>query len=392
MTRTIPAAVALVFSLVPLAAQRRPVPAPAPVPDLSGVWSLNRGLSQFPTDVGFGMDVVPASGGENTATESSGRSGNPRSLTTRPQTEEVARNTRQLVREVKAPSAKLIIEQTSDYVTVTDAQGASRTFRTDGRDELQPLEAGPLATASRWDGGKLVVRYKVEPGREVRYTYARKADPLQLVVTAEFVERGGHDTVTRVYEPAKPGDPVEPPQAALPVLPSQRAAETPRLAPPTTRETPGVPSPAGAAPQAFDQRRDAELIGLTSLGLVVEGVGPEAEHCGIRPAAVEAAASKALTDAGLKVVRNTDNDTYLYVNVNTTAMSTGFCFTRYDVYLYSHTTATMSYGARPVLVQVALQNKGGITGSGASSHGEAVVRAIRQYAEQIGARVRDANR
>jgi hypothetical protein len=378
--------------VLPLAAQRRPVPAPVPRPDLSGVWSLNRGLSQFPTDVGFGMDVVPKSAGDNTAIESTGQSGNPRSLTARPQTEEEARNSRQLLQEARVPSPRLIVEQTPDAVTITDGTGASRTFRTDGRDELQPLGAGPMASATRWEAGKLVVRYKVEPGREIRYTYSRKADPVQLIVQTEFVERGGHDVITRVYQPAQAGDPVTPPPAALPMLPSQRVAESPRLAPPTSRETPGVPATAGASPQPFDQRRDAELIGLTSLGLVIEGVGPEAEHCGIKESVVEAAASKALTDAGLKVVRNTDNDTYLYINVNTTAMSTGFCFTRYDVYLYSHTTATMSYGARPVLVQVALQNKGGITGSGASSHGEAVVRAIRQYAEQISARVRDVNR
>jgi hypothetical protein len=377
---------------IPLAAQRRPVPAPVSIPDLSGVWTLNRGLSQFPKEVGFGMDVVSSSPGDNTALENSGRSGNPRSLTTRPQTEDVARNTRQLVQEAKEPTQRLIVEQTSDAVTMTDARGMSRTFRTDGRDELQPLDAGPLATASRWESGRLVVRYKVEPGREIRYTYTHKADPRQLVVQTEFVERGGHDTITRVYEPAKPGDPVTPPPAALPMLPSQRVSETPGLAPPTSRDTPALPAPAGAAPQSFDQRRDAELIGLSSLGLVVEGIGPEAEHCGIKQGAIETAASKALSDSGLKVVRNTDNDTYLYINVNTTAMSTGFCFTRYDVYLYSHTTATMSYGARPVLVQVSLLNKGGITGSGASSHGEAVVRAIRLYAEQISARVRDVNR
>jgi hypothetical protein len=178
-------------------------------------------------------------------------------------------------------------------------------------------------------------------------------------------------------------------------LPSQKIAETPRLAPPTNREAGQAPVPAaqgGAAPQGFDQRRDAELIGLTSLGLVVEGVGPEAEHCGVKQLALETAAAKSLSDAGLRVVRNTDNDTYLYINVNTTAMSTGFCFTRYDAHFYTHTTATLSYGARPVLVQVSLLHKGGITGSGASSHGEAVGRTLKQYVDQMAARIRDANK
>jgi transcriptional regulator of nitric oxide reductase len=62
------------------------------------------------------------------------------------------------------------------------------------------------------------------------------------------------------------------------------------------------------------------------------------------------------------------------------------------VYVYTNTTATLSYGSRPVLVQVSLMHKGGITGSGASSHGETVVRTIKQYVDQFAARIREANK
>jgi hypothetical protein len=102
--------------------------------------------------------------------------------------------------------------------------------------------------------------------------------------------------------------------------------------------------------------------------------------------------SRSLTAAGLRVSRNSDDDTYVYVHVMTTAMSTGFCFSRYDAYVYSNTTATLTHGSRPVLVQASLLHKGGLTGSGAGSHGESVVRTLTQYVDQFAARIRDVNK
>jgi hypothetical protein len=52
----------------------------------------------------------------------------------------------------------------------------------------------------------------------------------------------------------------------------------------------------------------------------------------------------------------------------------------------------MSYGARPALVQVQLLHRGGMSASGIKGHGEAVVRALTQYADQFAARIRDANK
>jgi hypothetical protein len=377
-------------------------------PALAGSWALNRALSQFPREVGFGMDVVPSSrsgSGDLAGTEGGVPSGNPKSLTAKPQTQEVARNTRQLVDEVKNPPVRLTIVQTATAITMTDDRGRSRTFHPDGREELQALDAGPVTTTARVEGARLVVRYKIEPGRELRYSYSRKADPPQLVVQAEFLERGGRDTVIRIYEPAKATEPlpaVEPasPERAappamptVPMLPSQREAA--RQSPPSGAD-PGkalVPAASGrATPADFDQRPDAELKGLAALGVVVEDLGSEATSCGLRQAAIDASVSKSLSDAGLRVVRNSDEDTYFYVNVITTATSAGYCFSRYDVYVYTNTTATLSYGSRPVLVQVSLLHKGGITGSGASSHGETVVRTIKQYVDQFAARIREANK
>ena len=400
MTRLKVTALLMAASVAAMAGQGKP--AAVDPPALAGTWTLNRALSQFPREVGFGMDVVPSSrsgSGNPAGTEGGVPSGNPKSLTAKPQTEEVARNTQQLVDEVRNPPVRLTIAQTAAAVTMTDDRGRSRTFHPDGREELQALDAGPVTTTARVEGARLVVRYKIEPGRELRYSYSRKADPPQLVVQAEFLEHGGRDTVVRTYEPATAVEPASPERAAppamptVPMLPSQREAA--RQSPPSVAD-PGkalVPAASGrATPADFDQRPDAELKGLAALGVVVEDLGSEATSCGLRQAAIDASVSKSLSDAGLRVVRNSDEDTYFYVNVITTATSAGYCFSRYDVYVYTNTTATLSYGSRPVLVQVSLLHKGGITSSGASSHGETVVRTIKQYVDQFAARIRDANK
>jgi hypothetical protein len=149
---------------------------------------------------------------------------------------------------------------------------------------------------------------------------------------------------------------------------------------------------AAAGPQAPSQRPDAELKGLTMLGLVVEELSPQAAACGLRRDAIEAAALKSLTDAGLKVRRNSDEDTYVYVNIITSSLASGLCVSRYDVFLYSYTMATLSHQDTPVLVQVSLLRKGGIAGAAAGTHGDTVVRNVREWIDEFAARIRNANR
>jgi hypothetical protein len=67
------------------------------------------------------------------------------------------------------------------------------------------------------------------------------------------------------------------------------------------------------------------------------------------------------------------------------------CVSRYDAYLYTHTTATLSYQATPVLVQIALIHEGGLAGGSTAGHADNVVRSLSQYVEQIAARIRRAN-
>ena len=394
----ITAAAALVATawLASMSAQGRPG-APAPG-DLDGTWKLNRELSQFPREVGFGMDVTGA-GRPSTGEARMAGAEDPGLVANRPASREEAENSRQLVAEVRNPPARLTIAQRANTITVTDERGRVRTYHADGRESFTPLDAAPVATVSRWDGGRLVIRYKVEPGREIRYTVSRRANPSQLAVQAELLERGGRDTVVRVYEPSSADEPLpaeRPSQQAPPVipLPSQRAGAAPPQPPaqadPARPMMPAVPS--SAAPANLDQTPGAELKGLSALGIVVEDLGAEAASCGLRQDAIEAAAAKSLSAAGLKVLRNIDEDTYLYIRIVTAATTSGTCFSRYDALVYSYTAATLSFGSRPALVQVSLLNRGGLTASAAKGHGESVTRALTQYVDQFAAQIRDANK
>ena len=151
-------------------------------------------------------------------------------------------------------------------------------------------------------------------------------------------------------------------------------------------------SAAGLPTETFNQQPDAELKGLTRLGVVVEGLTAQAAACGLSQDALETALSARLSSAGFKVIRDSDEDSYLYVNVMTTSLPSGLCVSRYDVTIYTHTTARLSYQETPVLVQVSLLHKGGIAGGASATHGASVLRGVQEYLDQFVTRIHDANK
>lgn len=359
-------------------------------PDLAGRWILNRELSQLNREVGFNADWLPRGSAGSDASSGGGRGGsgggNLGNFSPRRESEEDSKRTRQLTDEVRTPSAYLTIVDTPALVTITDDHGQSRVFRPDGRDDAVQLAQGVSAgVTTKREMGKLVVLYKAQQGRELRYTYSRVASPPQMVVDVEFVERGGGDKVRRVYTPASETD-TRAPTASAPAA----ATAEPGAAPPGT--VPAASPGTAQQPEAFNQQPDAEFKGLKKLGVVVEGLTTQASSCGLDQGAIETAMAKRLADAGFTVVRDSDEDTYLYVNIITSKLSTGLCVSRYDASLYTHTTAKLSYQTTPVLVRVSLLHKGGIAGGGAASHGEDVLRGVQEYVDQFTTRIRGANK
>ncbi len=385
-------------------------------PDLSGHWTLNPKLSRIPREVGFGMDLFSAGGAPTVG----GVNESPAAIRFQESQGESKRR-ELLVDEVRTPPSNVTISQTADEVVVTNEGGRPRVFHPNGRDEVQELGSVSMVTTSRWDGTGLEVRYAVSRGRELRYTYSRIAEPPQLLVQVRFIERGGKDVVTLVYEPSQPGEPRPvpptpaaavgaapvsrpaagdatrtgtPPAGAAPRQPGQMPATVPaseleRLNPmsPATAGQPG----AGATSEVA-KGPDAGLRGLSTLGVVVEDLNQQAMACGLSQPAIESAAVKSLTDAGFKVQRNSDEDTYLYVQVITTSGSGGLCVSRYDVFLYTHTVTTLPYQSASNLVQVELLHSGGIAGGRIGTHADAVMIPVKKAVDDFIARIRAASK
>jgi len=353
-------------------------------PHLDGRWTLNRALSQIPRDVGFNLEGLPPSGGERPATGGGGRgrrgssgggvAGDP--YRGRPQSADDASRVRQLTAEVRNPPAHLTVVEAQGTVTIADDRDHPRTFRPDGREAVLQLDDVPVRVTSTRDASTLVVVYHVEPNHELRYSYSSTTTPPRLIVDIQFVERGGGDTVRLVYEPTRATETAPPPSLPSPPLSGQAPASA------------GAP----AASQPFNQRPDAELSGLNALGIVVEDLSAQATACGLNKDTIETALSERLSKAGLKVQRNADEDTYLYVHIITTGPSNGLCVSRYDAFLYTHTTATLSYQTKPVLVQVELMHKGSMAGSALSSHASGVLRGLQEYVDQFVTRISNANK
>ncbi len=351
---------------------------------LNGIWSLNRPLSQFPNDIGFTLDVTasddgagaqapPPQGGRR---RGGGRATGGAPIGGRRESYEDGQRRQLLTGEARNPPTRLMIVDNGGAVAITNELGQSRTLHPNGRQESIEIQGFAFLVTSQRDGDRLIVIYQVEQDRQVRYTYSPSATPHRLTVDVEFLERGMGDKVTRVYDAGT--------DAVVAAGPPPAGAQTPA----------GSAFPPGAQPprETFDQRPGAEFRGIKDVGILVEDLGPEAQACGLKHDAIEDALSKRLAAGGLNVRRNSDEDTYVYVNIITSATPTGGCVSRYDAFLYTHGTAKLAYHEQPVLVQVSLMHRGGIGASASSSHSAAVTRGLEGYVDLFVTQIRDANK
>jgi hypothetical protein len=347
---------------------------------LAGAWTLNRSLSEMPRELGFNTSWLAGSGGEQSGSNGgrgrrgSGGSRGAGGFYAPRESPDDARRVQLLTAEARNPPARLMVVDTPAVVTITNELGQSRTLHPDGRQEWIQAEGVQVLTTSRRDADKLLVLYHVEQDRDVRYTYSKNASPPQLIVEVEFLEHGAGDKARRVYD-------------------AGNATET--LTPPAATAGPPASSPASPAqqtPEKFDARPGAELKGLKSLGILVEDLSQQAIGCGLNHDAIETSLVKRLTDGGFSVRKNSDEDSYVYINVMTSTLSNGLCVSRYDAFLYTHATANLSYHDQPVLVQVSLMHRGGIGSSAPSAHAAAVTRGLETYVDLFISQIRDANK
>ena len=369
--------------------------------NLTGRWVLNRSESQVDKEVGFNPAWL-AGGTSSAERESGGGEGGGRGrrgsggsrqggFAVPRESEEDAKRMQQLSAEVRTPSPHLTIIDSRGTVTITDADNVSRTLHTDGKEDYLQIYGLSITAVTLRDSGHVVVRYNVEKGRELRYTYTREAAGPKLTIDIQFVEAGRvADTVRRVYDLIGPEDPFPTPDVTSKSEPAGGvSAVTPPAVP---RGTAPAAAPDAAPQERFNQQPDAELQGLTRLGIVIEGVGTQAASCGLTEPALEAAVAGKLKSAGFTVLTNTVEDSYVYVNVITGSLSTGSCVSRFDVNVYTHTTARLSYQPSPVLVQVSLLHRGGISAGAAAGHSATVVKGVSEYLDEFIARIKAANK
>jgi len=305
-------------------------------------------------------------------------------LTPRGESYEVATRRQQLTDEVRNPPVRLTIVETPDTVTIGDDSGNARTFHTDGRAESLLAGTVPVLTVARRDAGALVVLYAVADLRQIRYTFSRPEGASSLFVDVEFVERGQlGDKVRRVYTSAA---------AASGARPGGTASNAGSGGTGTGEPADGRGAPSSNPASAAVPRAGSEFAGLSRIGIVVEELSTQAVSCGLKRELLEKGVAKPFVDAGLKASTNADEDTYVHVAVMTSSLPNGMCISRYDWSVYSTTEATLSYQRAPLLVQVLLAHKGGLTGSLPATHGDDVLRGLEAGLTQVATIIRDANR
>jgi hypothetical protein len=368
-------------------------PQTQPPSPLGGIWTLNRAASEFPAEFGFNpawATTPPADGrgtsggsgggggrGRRGSSSGGGATGGTSPFSPRAESYEDARRVQLVTSNARNPAVRLVIVDTPYAVTITNELGQSRTLHTDGKEETIEIEGTLFGVTSRRDGDELISTYRVGTNREIRYTYSVTTDPKRLIVDVQFLEKGNGDKARRIYDAG--------------TEPAPTSAVT--TAPPRPGSA-GGGTPAGSAPakESFDQRPGAELRGLTDIGIVVESLSGQATACGLNHDAIETALARKLSDAGFTVKRNSDEDTYVYVNVMTSSVATGVCVSRYDAFLYTQGTAKLSYHDQPVLVQVSLMHRGGIGTSAPSAHPAAVTRGLEGFIDLFVTQIRDANK
>src|SRR3954469_24682245 len=219
---------------------------------LAGLWTLNRGLSEFPTEIGFNADWLSGASGDAQRGASAGGGRGRRGSTggggrgsadpfqVRRESYDDARRGQLLTGEVRNPPTRLMIVDTPAAFTVTNELGQSRTLHPDGKEETIEVQGVPVGVTTNRDGDQVVVLYRVEQNRQLRYTFSHSADPKRLIVDIQFLERGSGDKARRVYD-------------------AGAATAAPRTTPtdpaPASSESTGRPSA-----NAFDKRPNAELI------------------------------------------------------------------------------------------------------------------------------------
>lgn len=185
-------------------------------PKLGGVWKLNAQLSDAPPAAGQGDDgfkpvaeggrrgggMVPGGGigglGRGGGVPVGGQRGDGPGRGIDPEKLKAARA---LIEELMTPPVMLTIGDAAGAVTFTEADGRTRTYKTDNSKEKHQVTNATVETRTRWEEGSLVIETDLGEGLKATQTYSVGAEPRQLTVLVKL--EGGPGRMSRQRPPRR---------------------------------------------------------------------------------------------------------------------------------------------------------------------------------------------
>jgi len=182
--------------------------------DFTGKWTLDREMSadltkasfepqqaQAPRNTGFsgGFGGWGYGGGRSGGSSGGGRrSGDPngsRNGAAALTADEHAR-LKEIADYVRGLTSITIDHTDHSTFTVTDAQGRSRLFPTDGSKTQHAFATSTIESTTRWDGPHMVTAYTISSTRELVFTYILVPATKQLALRIKLDESGHQRTDT----------------------------------------------------------------------------------------------------------------------------------------------------------------------------------------------------
>ncbi len=158
-------------------------------PDITGTWVVNLELSDKPGDVVERERPPGAPGGREQPSDDERRS-----------------RLQIGVALLLQNSVAFRVEETDSTLTLTGAEGITRTFYVDGKERERRIEGlGNVRVKARWRGDKLVIERNLEAGAKITEEFELSPDGHQLFVKMRI--SGGPQGLEfrRVYDAGDPG-------------------------------------------------------------------------------------------------------------------------------------------------------------------------------------------
>ena len=176
-------------------------------PNFSGRWSLDPALSSDPSKAAF--DATPDRCGSRTGGRRGrlgGFGGSVDGNTGGAMTSDERTRLQELTNQIKKSFGQLTISHSDPTLTITDPQGHTQLFQTDGSKDQHQLSSITAESTTHWDDAHLVTEFALGSSRKLVYTYTLVPRTDQMVIRirldATNRSRAGPQEVMLVYSRA----------------------------------------------------------------------------------------------------------------------------------------------------------------------------------------------